>query len=152
MSDNIKDKKKNYKEVEQLLSFNYKEVDGEDFYRYVFPNNQNQGEYSENYSKPNSVYLYEDPKDKGTKRKLRRRIMLNDRWKEDYKEFVKDNPMTLCSGLAYRGMRNRLENAQQMNALVFDLDAVGKNELMNLFARIGKKPALRTLPQPTFIV
>lgn len=31
MSDNIKDKKKNYKEVEQLLSFNYKEVDGVDF-------------------------------------------------------------------------------------------------------------------------
>ncbi|MCV3172916.1 hypothetical protein OHD90_14270 [Enterococcus faecalis] len=152
MSDNIKDKKKNYKEVEQLLSFNYKEVDGEDFYGYVFPNNQSEGEYSENYSKPNSVYLYEDPKDKGTKRRLRRRIMLNDRWKDDYKEFVKDNPMTLCSGLAYRGMRNRLENAQQINALVFDLDAVGKNELMNLFARIGKKPALRTLPQPTFMV
>ncbi|MDN8907631.1 hypothetical protein Q0O77_15075, partial [Staphylococcus aureus] len=42
--------------------------------------------------------------------------------------------------------------AQQMNALVFDLDAVGKNELMNLFSRIGKKPGLRTLPQPTFIV
>ena len=78
--------------------------------------------------------------------------MLNDTWEEDYKEFVESNPMTLCSGLAYRGRVNRLEYAQQMNALVFDLDAVGKNELMNFFSRIGKKPGLRTLPQPTFIV
>lgn len=46
--------------------------------------------------------------------------------------------MTLCSGLTYRGMTNRLEHAQQMNALVFDLDSVGKNELINLFSRIGK--------------
>ncbi|WES09775.1 HTH domain-containing protein [Bacillus paranthracis] len=152
MSNNIKNKKKNYKEVEQLLAFNYEEVNGEEFYKYTFPNNQDEGEMPGDYSKPNAIYLYKDPKDKGTERKLRRRIMLNDTWKEDYKEFVESNPMTLCSGLAYRGRVNRLEYAQQMNALVFDLDAVGKNELMNLFSRIGKKPGLRTLPQPTFIV
>lgn len=152
MSNNIKNKKKNYKEVEELLSFHYEEIEGEEFYKYVFPNNQDQGDFSADYSKPNSVYLYKDPKDEGTERKLRRRIMLKDTWEKDYKEFVEGNPMTLCSGLAYRGMKNRLQYAQNMNALVFDLDAVGKNELMNLFARIGKKPALRTLPQPTFIV
>ena len=152
MSNEIVDKVKNYKEVKNLLEFHYSEVGGEEFYKYIFPNNQNRGEYSEKYSKPNSVYLYKDPKDEGTERKLRRRIMLKDTWNKDYKEFVEDNPMTLCSGLAYRGRVNRLEYAQNMNALVFDLDAVGKNELMNLFARIGKKPALRTLPLPTFIV
>ncbi|WP_254684828.1 hypothetical protein [Staphylococcus aureus] len=59
--------------------------------------------------------------------------MLNDTWEEDYRDFVEDNPMTLCSGLAYRGRINRLEYSQQMNALVFDLDAVGKNELINFF-------------------
>jgi len=152
MSNSIIDKKKNYREVEDLLSFHYKEIDGEEFYRYVFPNNQDQGEYSENYSKPNAIYLYEDEKDKGSKRRLRRRIMLNDTWEDDYKKFVKDNPMTLCSGLAYRGMVNRLEHSQQMNALVFDLDSVGKDELLTLFLRIGKEPGLRRLPQPTFIV
>ena len=78
--------------------------------------------------------------------------MLNDTWEDDYREFVEDNPMTLCSGIAYRGKINRLQYAQQMSALVFDLDSVGKDELRNLFSRIGKKPALRTLPQPTFIV
>jgi hypothetical protein len=41
--------------------------------------------------------------------------------------------MTLCSGLAYRGMVNRLEYSQQMNALVFDLDSVGKDELLTYF-------------------
>lgn len=49
-------------------------------------------------------------------------------------------------------MKNQLEYAQQMSDLVFDLDAVGINELKTLFLRIGKKPALRTLPQHTFIV
>ena len=152
MSNGIIDKKSNYVEVRELLDDYYSEVEGKDFYHYLFPNNQNEGEYSDNYSKPNSIYLYKDPKDEGTQRELRRRIMLNDTWEEDFEDYVENNPMTLCSGLAYRGMRNRLENAQQMNALVFDLDSVGKSELKNLLARIGKKPALRTLPQPTFIV
>jgi hypothetical protein len=43
MSNNISDKKKNYKEVDQLLSFRYEEVGGVEFYRYIFPNNQNEG-------------------------------------------------------------------------------------------------------------
>ena len=152
MANNIIDVKKNYKEVKDLLSFHYKEVEGEEFYRYIFPNNQNEGEYSGDYSKPNAIYLYEDERDRGTERRLRRRIMLNDTWEEDYREFVENNPMTLCSGLAYRGMVNRLEYSQQMNALVFDLDSVGKDELLTLFLRIGKEPGLRRLPQPTFIV
>jgi len=78
--------------------------------------------------------------------------MLNDTWEEDYMNYVECNPLTFCSGLSYRGRVNRLEKAQHMNAMVFDLDCVGENELMNLFLRIGKKPAPRTLPQPTFIV
>src|SRR5699024_3586884 len=120
MASNIIDVKKNYIEVKDLLSFHYKEVEGEEFYRYIFTNNQNEGEYSGDYSKPNAVYLYKDPKDEGTDRQLRRRIMLNDTWKNDYKEYIKDNPMTLCSGLSYRGRTNRLAHAQHMNALVFD--------------------------------
>lgn len=60
MANNIIDIRKNYREVEDLLSFHYKEVEGEEFYRYIFPNNQNEGEYSGDYSKPNAIYLYED--------------------------------------------------------------------------------------------
>lgn len=152
MSNVISDKKKNYEEVEKLLSFHYEEVDGLNFYRYIFPNNQNKGEYSKDYSKPNAIYLYSDPDDVGTDRTFRRRIMLNDTWEKDYLNYIKGNPMTLCSGLSYRGKANRLENAQHMNALIFDLDAVGKYELLNLFLRMGQEPGLRTLPQPTFIV
>ncbi|HLR34259.1 MAG TPA: hypothetical protein VK071_02900, partial [Tissierellales bacterium] len=152
MSNNIIDVKKNYREVEDLLFFHYKEIEGEEFYRYIFPNNQAQGELSGDYSKPNAVYLYKDSKDEGTDRQLRRRIMLNDTWEEDYKEFVENNPMTLCSGLSYRGRTNRLAHAQHMNALVFDLDCVGKDELLTLFLRMGQEPGLRRLPQPTFLV
>ena len=152
MSIIIRDIKANYREVEQLLSFHYEEIEGEEFYRYIFPNNQDQGELSGDYSKPNAVYLYKDPKDEGSNRQLRRRIMLNDTWEEDYKEFVENNPMTLCSGLSYRGRTNRLAHAQNMNALVFDLDCVGKDELLTLFLRMGQEPGLRRLPQPTFLV
>lgn len=152
MSNGIYNFKENYIELDNILSRDFEEVEGVEFYKYIFPNNQNEGELTGNYSKPNAVYLYKDERDENTERELRRRIMLNDTWEEDYKKYIENNPMTLCSGLSYRGRANRLQNAQQMNALVFDLDSVGKSELKNLFSRLGKKPAIRTLPQPTFIV
>ena len=153
MANNIKDIDKNYVKVKEILSNRYEEVGGYDFYRYIFPNNQNEGEYSDKYEKPNAIYLYKDDKDEGTKRTLRRRIMLNDTWEDDYMKYVECNCSTLCSGLTYRHRRNRLENAQKMNAMVFDLDAVGEDELFNLSARIGREPeAYRSLPEPTFIV
>ena len=46
-----------------------------------------------------------------------------------------------------------MQNAQRMNALIFDLDGVGLMELRNLFLRFGGDPEkLRRLPMPTFIV
>ena len=151
MSNNIEDKKGNYEVVRNILSSRYQEVNGYDFYRYIFPDNQNVGELSGNYSKPNAIYLYRDVEE-DPDRTYRRRIMLNDTWEDDYMNYVECNHKTLCSGLAYRDKKNRLENAQQMNALVFDLDSVGENELENLLLRMSKKPGLRTLPEPTFIV
>ena len=142
-----------YRAVTGLLEANFQEIDGYDFYQYIFPNNESQGEWNTDFSKPNAIYLYRDPEDQGTRRTLRRRIMLTDTWKEDYLEYVEQNPMTLCSGLTYRQRANKLVNAQQMNALIFDLDNVGEKELRTLFLRFGK-PAemLRTLPTPTFLV
>ena len=132
MSDEIVNKKESFIKVESILSSHYEEIQGEDFYRYIFPKNQNKGEYSGDYSQPNAIYLYKDPEEKDSQRTLRRRIMLNDSWHQDYENYIKDNPMTLCSGLSYRGRRNRLENAQEMNALIFDLDAVSENEVKML--------------------
>ena len=100
------------------------------------------------FSHPNAVYLYQDARDVGTDRRLRRRIMLADTWENDYMEYVEGNPMTLCSGLSYRGRRNRLEDAQSMNALVFDLDGVGGRELRNLFLRFGAPFILPTMRKP----
>lgn len=142
----------NYQEVCAFLEAQFSEVSGYDFYRELFPNNENSREQHTDFSHPNAIYLYKDEQD--TKRKtLRRRVMLNDTWEEDYTEFVECNSMTLCSGLAYRRKTNKLENAQQMNALIFDLDGVGLNELRNLFYRFDKDPSIiRTLPRPTFLV
>ena len=68
-------------------------------------------------------------------------------------DYVEQNPMTLCSGLVYRRRENRLENAQRMNALIFDLDGVGLREMRNLFLRFGGNPELlRRLPMPTYLV
>lgn len=142
-----------YNELVKYLSKDYKEIEGQEFYSELFPDNQNQGEYSNDYSKPNAIYLYRDQKDEGSKRKLRRRIMLNDTWEEDYKEFVKDNPMTLCSGLTYRGLSNKLVHAQSMNALIFDLDSVTVKELNIFMKRLDIDPNVpRSLPRPTYVV
>ena len=101
----ILDVEKNYNELFNWLSNNYEEVNGYDFYNDLFPNNENKGELNADFSKPNAIYLYEDERDKGTERRLRRRIMLKDTWEEDYMNYVEENPMTLCSGLTYRGDR-----------------------------------------------
>ena len=61
-----------YNELVKYLSKDYKEIEGQKFYSELFPDNQNQGEYSNDYSKPNAIYLYRDQKDEGSKRKLRR--------------------------------------------------------------------------------
>lgn len=145
---------KSYFELENVLGGLYEEVDGCSFYAELFPNNERQGEIHTDYSKPNAIYLYRDEeKDRGTERRLRRRVMLADTWEQDYMEFVERNPLTLCSGLTYRHRVNRLQNAQRMNALIFDLDGVGEYEMKNLLLRFGQ-PArgIRTLPIPTYIV
>lgn len=141
-----------YCELEAVLSTLYEQVDGQSFYEFIFPDNEKQGEQHSDFSKPNAIYLYRDEKDKGTERTLRRRIMLSDTWEDDFYSYVEGNEMTLCSGLSYRGRSNKLQHAQQMNALVFDLDGVGDSEIRNLFLRFGKPPAYRTLPMPTFLV
>ena len=152
MSNNIKDKKSNYIKVKDILSSKYEEINGYEFYKYIFPNNQREGELAEDYSKPNAIYLYRDEYEENSRRTYRRRIMLNDTWENDYVNYVEGNSKTLCSGLAYRHRKNRLKHAQHMNALVFDLDSVGENEIKNLLLRMSKKPGHRTLPEPTFIV
>lgn len=142
-----------YDEVVGLLSDRFPEVGGLEFYKYIFPHNENQGELNYDYSKPNAIYLYQDERDIDSKRRLRRRIMLNDTWESDYEKYVKDNGMTLCSGLTYRKRANKLENAQRMNALIIDLDGVGIGEMRNLLLRFGNKPEwMRTLPMPTFVI
>lgn len=144
---------KSYKELESILCSQYDEVDGCAFYQYLFPDNEKQGEQHTDFFKPNAIYLYQDEQDEGTERRLRRRVMLSDTWEADYQNYVERNPMTLCSGLTYRSRTNRLQNAQRMNALVFDLDGVGAYELKNLLLRFGQPASrVRTLPTPTFLV
>lgn len=149
----IKDIPGNFWRLYSYLSSRYSEVNGFDFYRFIFPDCEYPGELNYDFSKPNAIYLYKDERDEGEKRRLRRRIMLKDSWEQDYMDFVECNPLAFCSGLSFRGRANRLEHAHRINAMIFDLDAVGEDELLNLFSRIGKDPGgIRTLPMPTFIV
>jgi hypothetical protein len=143
----------NYRVGLEFLSAQFPEVNGYEFYRDVFPDNENSGELYTDFSHPNAIYLYRDEADAGTPRSLRRRIMLKDAWEQDYVDHVERNPMTLCSGLAYRHRANKLDNAQRMNTLVFDLDGVGGYELEVLFYRFdGNSTRIRTLPAPTYLV
>ncbi len=141
-----------YYDIISMLESQYAEVSGFDFYQFIFPENEESGKLYTDFSHPNAVYLYQDGNDIGRNRRLRRRIMLADTWESDYVEYVEGNSMTLCSGLSYRGRRNRLEDAQRMNALIFDLDGVGEHELRNLFLRFGAPAGrIRTMPMPTWL-
>lgn len=127
----------------------YPEVSGFQFYCEIFPANEDQGEYYTDFSHPNGIFMYWDDE----QGRLRRRIMLNDTWASDYLHYVQGNSMTLCSGLTYRKMANKLENAQRMNALIFDLDGVGVEELRNIELRWNVAPDhVRSIPRPTFTV
>ena len=140
----------NYKGCYDYLASQYEQIGGFEFYREIFPDNENAGELHTDFSTPNAIFLYSAGDAKG---RLRRRVMYKDTWEHDYMEFIEQNPLTLCSGLTYRGRANRLNNAQRMNALVFDLDGVGLEELRNLFLRFGGNPQrVRRLPMPTFLV
>ena len=119
----------NYRDCYNYLSANYPIVGGYEFYKELFPDNENEGERHTDYSHPNAVYLYRD--ENSPEKKLCRRKMLNDTWEQDYMDYVEGNGLTLCSGLVYRRKENRLENAQRMNALIFDFDGVGFSELRN---------------------
>ncbi len=141
----------NYFDCYDYLSSQYSEVDGYNFYKELFPDNEISGFECKDFSHPSAVYLYQD--EQGEKKKLRRRKMYKDTWEQDYMDFVERNGLTLCSGLVYRGRNNKLENAQRMHALIFDLDGVGLGELRNLFLRFGGEPErVRRLPMPTFLV
>ena len=110
----------NYTEGYEYLSSQFPEVSGCDFYREMFPNNERSDEQHMDYSHPNAIYLYREQTSDGFKR-MRRRIMFSDQWENDYMEFIEQNPLTLCSGLSYRGRSNKLEHAQRMNAMILSL-------------------------------
>lgn len=140
-----------------ILESLYTSYNGYEFYKYIFPNNENKGEYDENFSKPNAVFLYRNQtklsKKNKDNRQFNRHIMLSDTWQDDYMKFVEMNNMTLCSGLSYVGKSNKLDSSRHMNALIFDIDGVGTSELNTLLLRFGQPPKnIRTLPIPTFVV
>lgn len=146
MKKNVFDDLKDYFECKAYLEgLGYEKFDGFKFYNYIFPNRENSGEINFDYSKPNPVYLFRDFDNK----KIKRRIMLNDTFSDEYVKFVEKNNLALCGGLSYRGNTNRLEHSQHMNALIFDLDEVGFLELEHFFKYFEK---FNFAPRPTFLV
>jgi hypothetical protein len=138
-----------YSQVIERLEKNYEEVPGEQFYSEIFPDNESRGDMHYDFSHPNAVYLYRDGD------KMRRHVMLKDTWHDDWKKNVKGNHLALCSGLTYRGRSNKLEDAQRMNAMIFDLDNVGPSEFGNVLYHANNKPGTISgwaMPMPTYIV
>ena len=105
----------NYRGCYEYLSAQYPEVGGYEFYKELFPDNENSGERHTDFSHPNAVYLYRD--EQSEDKKLRRRKMYNDTWEQDYMEFVEGNSLTLCSGLAYRRKENRMERKSRQQEI-----------------------------------
>lgn len=145
----------NYKECLDYFAENkglYSEVSGFDLYKEVFPDNQSKSDEPGQGREPNAIYLYKPALEEGSKYDLHKNIMFADTWDKDYEQNIKDNPFTLCSGLAYLGKKNRLENAVKMYALIVDLDDVGKDELYMLLKRCSYTvESFASLPMPTFV-
>lgn len=148
-----------YDDIISALEAQYEEISGYDFYKTIFPDNENSGEQHNDYSHPNAIYLYRDPQyprttDPHETPWMFRRAMLDDTWEEDYMEYIEKAPGCLCGGLAYRTNINQLSNAQRMYAMIFDLDGVGISELRNLFIRFdlpSDHMSGRSIPRPTYI-
>ncbi len=138
-----------YWEVISVLNSQFPEVSGCDFYREVFPGCADSTECHQDYSHPAAIFICYD-EDLGYK--LHHQIY-SDTWEDDYMRWVERKDCCVCGGLVYRGNRNLLNNAQRMNALIFDLDGVGEHEIRNLLYRFEFEPEkLRSLPVPTFLV
>ena len=141
---------KNYAECVEFMASNFEQMDPIEFYEELFPNNETHQEALTNthYQQPNAVFLYKTNTDK-----QHRRIMYKDSWKDDYLEYVENNALALCGGLAYRGNKNILANAQRMNALIIDLDGVRIQEIQNFLELSTWDPSSKAyaVPRPTFI-
>ena len=141
-----------FEEKKYLMSSRYgADIDGYEFYKFIFPNNERSGEMNTDFSKPNAIYLYKND-DETSERKMIRRIMLSDTWEDDYMNNVEMNEKALCSGLAYVGRANRIQNATKMNAMIFDIDGVDLSLLDVLTQRFTDKVQIRSIPYPTFTV
>lgn len=145
-----KEAQKNYYECVDFMSANFEQIDPIEFYEELFPNNETKQEALINihYQQPNAVYLYKAGNDKQY-----RMIMYKDRWKDDFLDYIEGNELALCGGLAYRGNKNSLENAQKMNALIIDLDGVRIQEIENFLELSTWDPSSKAyaVPRPTFI-
>lgn len=138
-----------YQEVLQILEARYEEVNGYDFYREIFPGCERSDERHKDFSHPNAIFLCHDS-EKGYKLRY---TMYCDRWEQDYMELIECQESCLCGGLTYRKQKNILENAQCMNAMIFDLDGVGDHEVRNVLHRFNLAAGtLRSLPTPTYLV
>ena len=141
---------KNYSECVEFMAANFEQIDPIDFYKELFPNNETRQEAKVNthYQQPNAVFLYKTDTDK-----QHRMIMYKDTWEDDYIQYVENNNLALCGGLAYRGNKNLLANAQRMNALIIDLDGVRIQEIQNFLELSTWDPATKAyaVPRPTFI-
>ena len=139
----------NYRGCYEYLSAQYPEVGGYEFYKELFPDNENSGERHTDFPIRTLCICIGTNRARISSGAGRCITTHGNRitWS------LSGNSLTLCSGLAYRRKENRLENAQRMYALIFDLDGVGLAELRNLFLRFGGDPErVRRLPMPTFLV
>lgn len=125
---------------------------GYEFYKYIFPDNERSGEVSNDFSKPNAVYLFKNEDHSSDDREMIRRIMLKNTWEDDYVNYVEMSKKALCSGLSYVGRANKIQNATKMNAMIFDIDGVDYPLLNVLIRRFTNEVHIRSIPYPTFTV
>ena len=131
-----------WKEKDQWLNQYFEEIESDEFYRFLFPEDSLQDEGVTGDRKPNAIAvgLTVDYKP--------RRIYVHDDLSQ-ISEAIKEYPTVFMSPVGYFGWRNTLSNARYAYAMTFDIDYVGLINLQNILHQATK---IDYIPKPTAIV
>lgn len=128
-----------YLDKEKYLSQFFEEVEPTQFYRELFPAGSFE-EQGKEQGKPNGIVAYEHTG------KVRTALFFDDHlrlW-----DSIRDAEFSFLAPVSYFGKRRTSENARFLYAITFDLDGVGKEQIINLFFQFGNE----VQPKPTFTV
>ena len=132
-----------YKDKQDYMSENFKEVSPREFYEDIFNPEEieRRGCTEDRFSNP--IIAMTDRV--GDKKFIRNEIVFRDM---DAIDKAKGNEFAVCSLCSFSGRRRTAKNAYKLHGICIDLDGVGKKEIATLHLGVN----LEKIPAPTYVV